>query len=140
MKIWRSLRRFLLWSGVAVTLLVLMLFLLLWWYSNSDCGHNTFTFSPKEGNFEAIADDECCDWGCRVTITLHRTRGWGLDTDVFIYKPTHADSPWTHDPVVAWLSANEMVVAVDRVGYIYSQKTGAHGVRITYRIGSVDEP
>jgi len=140
MKIRRALWRFFLWSGISMILLVLLLFLFVRWYSNSNCGHNIFTFSAKEGHFDAVADHECCDWRCKVTITLHRTRGWGLDTDIFVYKPTHANAPWTHDPVIAWLSANEIVVAVDRVGHIYSQKTEARGVRITYRIGSVDEP
>ena len=141
MKRWQGfLLRFFLWSSISVIALTLLLYLFLWWRLDSNCGHNTFTFSPKEGDFEAIADDECCGWGCRVTITLHRTRGWGLDTDIFIYKPTDANAPWTHDPVVTWLSAKELVVAVDRVGHIYSQKTKVREVSITYRIGSVDEP
>jgi hypothetical protein len=145
MKRWQGfLLRFLLWSSISVIALTLLLYLFLWWYLNSNCGHNTFTFSAKGGDVDAIVDDECCDWGCKETITLHGTHGWGLDTEIFVYKPTHADrppgTPWTHDPVVTWLSPHDLEISVDRIGHIYSQKTKAREVSITYRIGSVDEP
>ena len=136
----RHLLLFLLLSCLSVTVFLIP-HLLLWWYVHSGCWHGTSTFSSREGNFDAILDEECCS-GCTETVTLRRK--WGFNTKIFVYSETDAyeppGTPWTHNPVIVWLSPNELEIAVDRIGHIYTQLTEARGVRIIYRIGSVDEP
>ena len=79
-----------------------------------------------------------------VIISRLVSRGiWPVpDATIFVYNPTDAylprGAPWTHDPVATWLSPNELQIAVDRVGQIRRQVTEARGIKIIYRIGSVD--
>lgn len=108
------------------------------------CGYSSRTISPKRGNFRAVVVEKCCGSGCIGTVRLRRTDGWGFDSKIFVYETADDYAPpvkeWTHDPVVVWLSPNELEIGMDRVGHIYSQKTEARGIRITYLIGSVDHP
>lgn len=92
------------------------------------------TISPERGNFDAVLQRECCDRGCTDRIVLRR---WGFDTKIFVYEPAVSDPK---NLVVAWLSPDELKITVDEVSHIYSQKAKARGVRITYKIGKVDDP
>ncbi|MDR3560405.1 MAG: hypothetical protein P4N59_03035 [Negativicutes bacterium] len=104
--------------------------------------------SSSGGNFDAVVDDMSCDGfgGFEVIIVRLVSRGmWPIpDATIFVYNPTDAyrprGVPWTHDPVVTWLSPNELQIAVDRVGQIRRQVSEARGIKIIYRIGSVDSP
>ena len=109
---------------------------------HSTCAHDIRTISPQQGKFDAVVEEECCSgfggW-CEVAIKLRWRAGWGLDTKIFVYDPDLGPGG-THDPVVTWLSANELEIDVDSVSHIHSQLGQARGVKITYRIGSVKHP
>ena len=51
-----------------------------------------------------------------MRVKLHRRTGWGLDTKIFVYGPVGGGSgeSWSHEPVVVWLGANELEIAVDQ--------------------------
>ncbi len=138
LSVWRWIRI----PTIIALIIVTLLYSLMWIYENTDCGYSIRTLSPKQGDFNALVQEECCNWGCAVTIKLHKRRGWGFDTEIFVYNPTsifeRKESPWTHDPLVVWLNPNELEIAVDRIGKINSQLLEAHGIKITYRIGFVD--
>jgi len=112
---------------------------------HSNCSNDFRAISPSEGNFEAVVEEECCSgfasW-CAVRIKLRKIDGWGFDTEIFVYNPTfvYEKGPWTHEPLVVWLSPNELDITVDRVGSIHKQLSKARGVKIEYHIVSVDYP
>ena len=64
-------------------------------------------------------------------------------SSVFVYETTNVyddNKSRSHDPVITWLNANELEIAVDRVGRITRQIAESSGIKIIYRIGSVDYP
>ena len=128
---------------IIVALLAMLLYFLLWYLVNYDCEYERQTISPKQGDFDALVEEKWCgligSW-CEVAVKLHRRTGWGLDTKIFVYYPASMDpgKSWTHDPVLAWLSANELEIAVDRLDEIHTQLAESHGVKIKYQIGFVD--
>ena len=129
-------------------IIIMLLFFLMWMQFKypSGCGYRDWTTSINQGYFEAVVEEECC-WGCVYTIILRKANGWsglGFDTKVFVYEPASSvygslDTS-THEPVVIWLSPNELEIAVDRLGSIHKQLSKARGVKIEYHIGSVDYP
>jgi hypothetical protein len=135
LRVWRWVRI----PVMSAVIIVMVLYFLMWMHANSDCGYSSRTISPKQGTFDVVVEGECCDWGCIDTVKLRRRDGWGSDTKIFVYNP-NLGPDGTHDPVVVWLSPNELEIAVDSVSHIHSQLGQARGVRITYRIGSVDHP
>jgi hypothetical protein len=137
MKRWsRYLLRFLLWSGISMTVLILFFCFHLWLYVNSGCGYCSRAVSPQQGNFRAVMIGMCCDGGCRDMVVLRRVDGWWFDTKIFVYQPLHGFP----EPVITWLSPNELQIAVKSVADIYTQKTEARGIRITYQIGYPGHP
>jgi hypothetical protein len=138
--VWRSVRI----PVAIIMLLVSLLCFIIWLYVNAGFEYHSRTISPKQGNFDAVVEEKCCnaDGVCAVTVKLHRRTGWGLDTKIFVYDSSYEPPcrPWTHDAFVVWLSANELEIAVDRVSYIDSHVEDARGVKVTYHIGSVGYP
>ena len=107
-----------------------------------DCAQENRTISCKLGNYDAVVEEVCCN-ACIVTIKLHRTNAWGAESSVFVYETTNVyddNKSRSHDPVITWLNANELEIAVDRVGRITRQIAESSGIKIIYRIGSVDYP
>jgi hypothetical protein len=138
MKVW-SYYLLRIWGWVWIPVItIVVLYSFIWLHANSACGYSSRTISPKQGNFDAVVEGKCCDWGCIDIIKLHKRAGWGIDTKVFVYNPDLG--PSVTDPVVVWLNANELEIAVDSVSHIRSQLAEARGVKITYRIGSVTHP
>lgn len=99
------------------------------------CGYSDIrTISPKQGNLDAVLQRECCDRGVTEKIVLRR---WLFDTEIFVYEPAGSDPNKT---VLVWLNPTELEITVDRVSHIYSQLAEVRGVKVTYHIGSVDDP
>ena len=110
-----------------------------------DPGFHTYfsrTTSPERGNFRAVYISKFCVGDYMDLVVLRRIDGRGPDTTVFVYEPTDEPGPEGrfHRPVLVWLSPNELEISLDRVCHIFSQIREWNGVRITYRIGSVDRP
>lgn len=151
MKLWRYyLLRVWRWSRVPLIVFILLYLGLLYMQARNDsaCLHEYHTISSNGGNFDAQVDDMSCEGfgGFEVVIVRLVSKAiWPVrDATVFVFNPTDAYLPrgahWTHDPVVTWLSPNELQIAVDRVGQIRNQVTEARGIKIIYRIGRVDYP
>ncbi|HYA40379.1 MAG TPA: hypothetical protein VEF34_03695 [Syntrophobacteraceae bacterium] len=92
------------------------------------------TITLEKGNFEAVLQRECSDRGCIERVVIRR---WLCDTEIFVYEPPGSD-PGKAD--VAWSSPDELKISLGEVSHIWSQKTEARGVKITYQIGKVDDP
>ena len=141
-RIWRWVRIPLIIVALLPVLSAILFCVLIYMFPNRACGYSSRTISPKQGDFDAVVEGRCCDWGCDETLRLHRRSGWGSGTKIFVYRPIYADErlerPRTHEAVVVWSSANELEIAVDRLDRIHTQLEEAQGVRITYRIGFVD--
>lgn len=140
------------WRWIRIPLIIFMLLYLGLLYSRwqyeSTCAHGYLTINSSGGSFDALVDDMCCDGfgGFEVVIVRLVSKAiWpSPDATIFVYNPTDVYVPrgahWTHDPVVTWLSPNELQIAVDRVGQIRRLVTEARGIKIIYRIGRVDYP
>jgi len=146
-RIWLWVRRFLIAMSImvaTVTILVVIAVVTLEWRSCDTFGRTTVW---NQGDIEAIIEEKVCGiiggW-CSVTVKLHKKKGFGFDTVVFDYSPAYSSpslgKPWTHEPFVAWLDANELEIAVDRVSSVGTQLKEARGVKIRYHIGSVECP
>ncbi len=139
LRVWRWL-----WISLTVMmLLVILLYFILKIWVSSSCVYDSRTISPTRGDYDAVVEDKCCGLigsSCEMRVKLHRRTGWGLDTKIFVYGPYSGGSgeSWSHEPVVVWLSANELEITVDRLDQIDTQLKEAHGVKITYRIGFVN--
>jgi hypothetical protein len=133
MKKWRRfLARFLLGFGLVMILIISMLYVLLWQYSNSGCGYTSRIVSPGKGPIYAVVDEKCCGWGCVNTVKLHNKEvWWGLESPIFVYYPSNSV-----EPVVKWLSPTELEISLDQAPKIDSQKMEMWGVKIIYRIGT----
>lgn len=117
------------WTPVVI---MAVLNCLLWAYLRIDFGYSdVMKSSPKKGDFDAVLRLDCTDRGCTEKVVLRR---WPFDTEVFVYEP--ADN----FPEMSWLSPAELEITAKEVSHIYSQKTEAHGVKITYKIDKVDDP
>jgi hypothetical protein len=124
------------WTPVVIMVIVN---LILWFHSylhlENNCGYSDLrAISPKQGNLEAVVQRECCDRGCTERVVL---RSGQLDTKVFVYE---LGSHGPDMPVIVWVSPEELNITVDRISHIYSQLREANGVKITYQVGSVDDP
>ncbi len=111
--------------------------------------YDSRTIGPKEGNLYAVVEWEGCWYSdCPKVTTVKLEGGASGAATVFIYTPTDAYDPvsgihgipFVHNPDILWLSPGELQIAVRRVERITSQLTEARGVKITYRIESVDRP
>jgi hypothetical protein len=110
-------------------------------YLHSDCGHTSRTIFSGNSKYEAVVEEEACGSGSTVTIKVRKRGAWFVETLVFAYTPTNIyekNRTWTHDPVVSWLSPVELEIAIDRIGHIEREVTETHGIKIKYKIGSVD--
>lgn len=132
MKRWR---KYLLSIWTPVVILIALNFYV-WAQLHIDLGlySDIGTISQKQRNLDAVLQRECCDRGCNERIVLRR---WLLDTEIFVYEPAGRDP---NQAIMVWLNPNELQITIDRVNHIYSQETEARGVKITYRIGKVDDP
>lgn len=145
LRIWRWVR---IPVAVIMTLCLWLVYIGQTWHPAHDfLAYGSRTATPRQGNFRAVYISKSCDTAFGGgeeyinMVVLRRRDGRGPDTKIFVYTPTYDFEPiWkprTHDPVLVWLSANELEISVGPLDEIYTQLREAQGVNITYHIGDV---
>lgn len=138
------------WSWVRIKLLILAILLTvlycvrMWTQTefHKGCLQESRTVGLPQRGLDAVVEEEWCGGGLGGgdigTIKLRDRERWGLETSVFAYSISNEGGP--HEPIVVWLSENELEISVDRISSIISQRGKVRGIKITYRIGKVDYP
>lgn len=104
--------------------------------------------SPYQGGLDVLVEEDLCGAGFITenigTISLRGRGFWGItETPVFIYHISHnpgSEGIAAREPVVVWLSSDELQISVDRISHIISKLDEARGIKIAYKIGKVDYP
>ncbi|MGC8491606.1 MAG: hypothetical protein ACP5SH_07700 [Syntrophobacteraceae bacterium] len=95
--------------------------------------HDAAVLSHKQGKFDVVLRQSFCDRGCTEKIVFRRSLS---DSGIFVYEPLERSSK----PVVRWLGQDRLEIVMNEVSHIYTQRKEVHGIKITYRIGKVDDP
>lgn len=149
----------LLWRWIRIPILILALILIALYYIitmgrveyQKGCIHENRTVSSSQQGVDAVVEEVFCGGGFGggdiATIKLHGRAGlwniWSKEVPIFVYHISNelgVNGIINHEPMLVWLSVNELEISVDHISQIIYQKEEVRGVNITYKIGKVDYP